>query len=64
MGARGVAQKPRVVKAESWNDLPEILEPGVVYDVDGVMIRPRTRLAREEARAIARGVKEMARKQP
>ncbi len=59
-----MAQKPRVVKARSWSELPEILEPDVMYDVDGVIIRPRTRLAREEARAIARGVREMARKQP
>jgi len=59
-----LTQKPRVVKAESWSDLPEALEPGVMYDVDGVIIRPKTRLARDEASAIARGVKEMARKQP
>ena len=59
-----MAQKPRVVRAESWSDLPEVLEPGVIYDVDGVIIRPKTRLARNEASAIARGVKEMAKKQP
>ena len=59
-----MTQKPRVVKARSWSELPEILEPDVMYDVDGVIIQPRTQLAREEARAIARGVKEMARKQP
>jgi len=59
-----LAQKPRVVRAESWSELPEVLEPSVMYDVNGVIIRPKTRLARDEASAIARGVKEMARKQP
>ena len=29
-----MAQKTRVVRAKSWSELPEILEPGV-YEVDG-----------------------------
>ena len=58
-----LAQEPRVVRAGSWEELPEILEPGVVYDVDGVLIRPRVRLSRDEARGIALGVKKMASRQ-
>ena len=59
-----MAQEARVVKARTWDDLPEVLEPGVVYDVDGVMIRPRVRLSRDEARGIALGIREMAERQP
>jgi hypothetical protein len=31
---RLLAQRPRVVRARSWDELPEILEPGT-YIVDG-----------------------------
>jgi len=55
-----VAQKTRVVRAKSWEELPEILEPGTIYDVDGVMIKPMARLSRDEAKGIALGVREMA----
>jgi hypothetical protein len=56
--------KARVVKARSWSELPEILEPGVAYEVDGVIIEPRVEMSRAEARALARGVREMARREP
>lgn len=58
-----MAQKPRIIKARSWSELPDTLEPGVVYDVDGVMIKPRVKLSRDEARGIAQGIKEMVEKQ-
>lgn len=54
----------RVVRVKSWSELPEVLEPGYSYDVDGVIIKPRVRLSREEARAIVAGVKEMTRREP
>jgi len=51
--------KQGIFKAKTWKDLPETLEPGVAYDIDGVVIRPRERLTRDEAAALVRGIKQM-----
>lgn len=55
---RGVAQ--RIIRVKSWKELPDTLTPGVIYEFDGVKIKPRLKMTREEARSLARGVKEMA----
>ena len=54
----------KTVKARSWSELPEVLEPGYSYDVDGVVIKPKVKLSREEAKALAQGIKEMASSEP
>jgi len=49
-----VAQKTRIVKARTWNDLPEVLEPGV-YIVDGRKLTVREPVGRDALRkALAR----------
>ncbi len=59
-----MAKPEKIVRARSWSELPEVLEPGRSYDVDGVVIKPRVRLSREEAKALAQGIKEMASREP
>lgn len=54
-------ERQRIVRARTWKDLPEVLEPGVIYDIDGVMIKPHERISREMAKELAAGVKEMVR---
>ena len=49
----------RVVKARSWNELPEILEPGE-YHVDGVRITIREPVEKDEVMMFVRGVKRLA----
>ncbi len=49
-----MAQKTRIVKARTWNDLPEVLEPGV-YIVDGRKLTVREPVGRDALRkALAR----------
>ena len=43
---RGVAQKPRIVKAGSWSELPDVLEPGV-YIINGARIVVKERVSRD-----------------
>ena len=52
-----------MIKVKSWDELPEVLEPGVLYDVDCFIIRPRVRLPREDAKEIVEGIEEMAEKE-
>lgn len=49
-----MAQEPRVVRAGSWEELPEILEPGI-YIVDGRKLTVREPVGRDALRkALAR----------
>lgn len=49
-----MAQKPRIIKARSWSELPEVLEPGV-YIVDGRRLTVREPVGRDTLRrALAR----------
>jgi len=50
----------RIVKVRDWSELPRILKPGIIYDINGVRIKPRISMERELAKEIALGVKEMA----
>ena len=56
--------KARIIRARSWSEIPEILEPGTRYEIDGVIIKPRVKMSKAEAKAIARGIKEMASREP
>lgn len=49
----------RIVKVQDWSKLPKILKPGIIYDVNGVRIKPRISMDRDLAREIALGIKEM-----
>ena len=54
MGAQGVAQKTRVVKAKTWDELPDVLEPGV-YIVGGRKLTVREPVGKDALRkALAR----------
>ena len=56
--------KARIIRVSGWSELPDVLEPGYSYDIDGVVIKPRVRLSREEAKALVQGIKEMASREP
>ncbi len=51
--------KARVVKVKSWNELPDILEPGE-YKIDGVILKVREPTEKEELMMFVRGVKKLA----
>jgi len=53
-----VAKQLRVVKAKSWSELPEILEPGE-YHVSGEKFIVYEPVEKEFMRMTVRGVKEM-----
>ena len=46
-------EKVKVVKAKSWRDLPEILEPGI-YNVGGVTFTVKEPTPREEVEYVYR----------
>ena len=51
--------KTRIVRARSWSELPEILEPGVYY-VNGTKIVIRETVEKDEVMMFTRGVKKLA----
>jgi len=53
-----LAQKPRVVRAESWSDLPEVLEPGTYY-VDGEKFTVVEPVEKEFMRMAIPGIKKL-----
>ena len=53
--------KPRVVRVKSWSELPEVLEPGE-YVIDGVTLRLKEPLEKEDARELVSLVKRVDKK--
>ena len=49
----------KIVRVKSWDELPEVLEPGE-YKVNGVIIRVREPTEKEELMMFVRGVKKLA----
>ena len=56
-----MAQKTRVVRAKSWEELPEVLEPGV-YEVNGEMFTIVEPIERDIWRQIVKGIKRLHRR--
>ncbi|MEB3779112.1 MAG: hypothetical protein GSR85_02610 [Desulfurococcales archaeon] len=54
-----MAKPEKVVKAKSWDELPEILEPGE-YHVGDIKIIVRESVEKDEVVMFTRGVKKLA----
>ena len=53
------SRKARVIRARSWDELPEILPPGTYY-VGDVKVEIRERVSKEEAMMVVSGIKHFA----
>jgi len=51
--------KAKSTRARTWEELPEILQPGTYY-VNGVKLEIREPITKEEARMAATGIKRLA----
>ncbi len=49
----------KIVKVRNWNELPRVLKPGIIYEVNDLKLRPRIPLDRRLAKEIALGVEEI-----
>ena len=52
--------KPRLVRVRSWDDLPEVLEPGI-YEVDGERFEIYEPVEKEVWRMAVKGIKRLHR---